>query len=102
MTYPLEADRFWKQPGVLEEDASGRCVASGVRANIWACARSRAKVTDLLRGGGRFSGALRWQETCNTDVVSFGWHGQLRYLAKNVANFLYEYHCEHSPSITDN
>ncbi len=31
VTYPLNADRFWVQPDVLEGDASGRCVASGVR-----------------------------------------------------------------------
>ena len=79
VTYPLDADRFWKQPGALEEDASGRCVASGVRANIWARARRRADITHLLRGGGRFSmglGALRWQETLNTDEVRFGRHRQ--------------------------
>ena len=39
VTYPLDADRFWKEPNVLEGDASGRCVASGVRANILARAR---------------------------------------------------------------
>ena len=102
MTYPLDADRFWKQPGALEEDASGRCVASGVRANIWARARRRADITHLLRGGGRFSmgwGALRWQATCNTDRVRFGRHGQLRYLAKKVANFLHEFHSDLFPSI---
>ena len=102
VTYPLDADRFWKQPGALEEDASGRCVASGVRANIWARARRRADITHLLRGGGRFSmgwGALRWQATCNTDRVRFGRHGQLRYLAKKVANFLHEFHSEHFPTI---
>ena len=102
MTYPLDADRFWKQPGALEEYASGRCVASGVRANIWARARRRAEITHVLRGGGRFSmgwGALRWQATCNTDVVRFGRHGQLRYLAKKVANFLHEFHSDLFPSI---
>ena len=102
MTYPLDADRFWKQPGALEEDASGRCVASGVRANIWARARRRADITHLLRGGGRFSmgcGALRWQATCNTDRVRFGRHGQIRYLAKKVANFLHEFHSDLFPSI---
>jgi hypothetical protein len=102
VTYPLDADRFWKQPGALEEDASGRCVASGVRANIWARARRRADITHLLRGGGRFSmgwGALRWQETLSTDVVRFGRHGQLRYLAKKVANFLHEFHSELFPTI---
>ena len=101
VTYPLDADRFWKQPGALEEDASGRCVASGVRANIWARARRRADITHLLRGGGRFSmgwGALRWQATCNTDRVRFGRHGQIRYLAKKVANFLQEFHSELFPS----
>ena len=56
VTYRLEADRFssWKQPNVLEGDASGRCVGSGVRANIWARARRRAEITHVLRGGGRF------------------------------------------------
>ena len=90
----------------LEEDASGRCVASGVRANIWARARRRADITHLLRGGGRFSnsismgwGALRWQATCNTDRVRFGRHGQLRYLAKKVAIFLHEFHSDLFPSI---
>ncbi len=34
VTYPLDANRLWKQPGALEEGASGRCFASGVRANI--------------------------------------------------------------------
>ena len=100
VTYPLDADRFWKQPGALEEDASGRCVASGVRANIWARARRRADITHLLRGGGRFSmgwGALR--ATCNTDRVRFGRHGQIRYLAKKVANFLHEFHSDLFPSI---
>jgi hypothetical protein len=102
VTYPLDADRFRKQPGALEEDASGRCVASGVRANIWARARRRADITHLLRGGGRFSmgwGALRWQATCNTDRVRFGRHGQIRYLAKKVANFLHEFHSDLFPSI---
>jgi hypothetical protein len=102
VTYPLDADRFLKQPGALEEDASGRCVASGVRANIWARARRRADITHLLRGGGRFSmgwGALRWQATCNTDRVRFGRHGQIHYLAKKVANFLHEFHSDLFPSI---
>ena len=44
-------------------------------------------------------GALRWQETCNTDVVRFGRHGQLRYLAKKVAIFLHEFHSELFPTI---
>jgi hypothetical protein len=74
----------------------------GVRANIWARARRRADITHLLRGGGRFSmgwGALRWQATCNTDRVRFGRHGQIRYLAKKVANFLHEFHSDLFPSI---
>ena len=90
VTYPLDADRFWKQPGALEEDASERCFASGVRTNIWARARHRAEITHHLRGGGRFSlgwGALRWQETCNTDKVCFGRHGQLCWLAKKNDQF---------------
>ena len=102
VTYPLDADRFWKQSGALEEDASGRCVASGVRANIWARARRRADISHLLRGGGRFAmgwGALRWQETLSTDVVRFCRHGQLRYLAKQIANFLHEFHSELFPTI---
>ena len=102
VTYPLDADRFWKQPGALEEDASGKCVASGVRANIWARARRRADITHLLLGGDRFSmgwGAMRWQETCNTDLVRYGRHGQLRYLAKQIANFLHEFHSELFPTI---
>ncbi len=37
-------------------------------------------------------GVLRWQETINTNVVRFGRHAQVRYLAKKVANFLHEYH----------
>ena len=102
VTYTLNADRFWKQPNVLEGDASGRCVASGVRANIWARARCRAEITHVLRGGGRFAmgwGALRWQETCNPDVVRFGCHRQIRFLAKKVANFLHEYHSELFPGM---
>jgi hypothetical protein len=66
VTYPLNADRFWVQPQVLEGDASGRCVASGVRANIWARARRRGEITHNLRSGGRNRigwGALKWQET---------------------------------------
>ena len=92
VTYPLNADRFWVQPDVLEGDASGRCVASGVRANIWARARRRAEITHNFRSGGRLGlgwGALKWQETVNTDVVRFGRHAQIRYLAKKVANFLH-------------
>jgi hypothetical protein len=95
VTYPLNADRFWVQPDELEGDASGRCVASGVRANIWARARRRAEITHNIRGGGKTGlgwGALKWQETINTDVVLFGRHAQMRYLAKKVANFLHEYH----------
>ncbi len=86
----MNADRFWVQPQALEGDASGRCVASGVRANIWALARRRGEITYNLRSGGRNSidwGALKWQETLNTDVVRFGRHMQLRYLAKKVANY---------------
>ena len=102
VTYPLNADRFWVQPDVLEGDASGRCVASGVRANIWARARRRAEITHNFRGGGRHAlgwGALKWQETVNTDVVRFGRHAQIRYLAKKVANFLHEYHGHLFPSL---
>ena len=102
VTYPLNADRFWLQPDVLEGDASGRCVASGVRANIWARARRRAEITHNFRSGGRNAlgwGALRWQETINTDVVRFGRHAQLRYLAKKVTNFLHEYHSHLFPSL---
>ena len=44
-------------------------------------------------------GALRWQATCNTDRVRFGRHGQIRYLAKKVANFLHEFHSDLYPSI---
>jgi hypothetical protein len=90
------------QPDVLEGDASGRCVASGVRANIWARARRRADITHKLRGGGKHAlgwGALRWQETINTDEVCFGRHMQLRWLAKKVANFLHEYHGDLFPSL---
>ena len=102
VTYPLNADRFWVQPQVLEGDASGRCVASGVRANIWARARRRGEITHNLRSGGRNRigwGALKWQGTLNTDVVRFGRHMQLRYLAKKVANFLHEYHGQHFPRL---
>ena len=70
---------------MLEGDATGRCVASGVRANIWARARRRAEITHRLRGGGKDAigwGALRWQETINTDEVCFGRHVQLRWLAR--------------------
>ncbi len=102
MTYPLNADRFWVQPDELEGDASGRCVASGVRANIWARAQRRAKITHNFRcgGGTRLEwGALKWQETINTDVVLFGRHAQLRFLAKKVANFLHEYHSDLFPTL---
>ena len=102
VTYPLDADRFWRESNVLEGGASGRCVASGVRANIWARARRRAEITHFLRGGGRFEmgwGALRWQETLNTDEVRFGRHRQIKYLAKKVANFLHQYHSELFPGM---
>ena len=102
MSYPLNADRFWVQANILEGEASGRCVASGVRANIWARARRRAEITHQLRGGGKRAigwGALRWHETINTDVVFFGRHMQLRWLAKKVANFLHEYHGDLFPSL---
>ncbi len=72
VTYPLNADGFWVQQQELEGDASGRCVASGVRANIWARARWRGEITHNLRSGGRNRtgwGALKWQEALNTDVV---------------------------------
>ena len=97
VTYPLNADRFWVRPDMLEEDATGRCMASGVRANIWARARRRAEITHKFRSGGRMDlgwGALKWQETVNTDDVRFGRHMQVRYLAKKVANFLHEYHSD--------
>jgi hypothetical protein len=102
ISYPLNADRFWVEPDVLEGDASGRCVASGVKANIWARARRRAEITHKLCGGGSHAagwGALKWQETVNTDVVRFGRHAQIRYLAKKVANFLHEYHSNLFPSL---
>jgi hypothetical protein len=102
VSYPLNADRFWVQADMLEGDASGRCVASGVRANIWARARRRAEITHLLRGGGKQAigwGALRWQETISTDEVCFGRHMQLRWLAKKVTNFLHEYHGDLFPSL---
>ena len=98
----MNADRFWVQADMLEGDASGRCVASGVRANIWARARRRAEITHLLRGGGKHAlgwGALRWHETINTDIVFFGRHMQLRWLAKKVANFLHEYHGNLFPTL---
>jgi hypothetical protein len=44
-------------------------------------------------------GALKWQETVNTDVVRFGRHAQIRYLAKKVANFLHEYHSNLFPGL---
>jgi hypothetical protein len=86
----------------LEGDASGRCLASRVRANIWALARRRGEITHNLRSGGRNRigwGALKWQETINTDVVRFRRHMQLLYLAKKVANFLHEYHGNHFPRL---
>jgi hypothetical protein len=88
----LNADRFWVQPDELDGDASGLCVASGVRANIWAHALRRAEITHNIRGGGRIGlgwGVLKWQENINTDVVRFGRHAQLKYLGKKVANFLH-------------
>ena len=90
------------QANILEGEASGRCVASGVQANIWARARRRAEITHQLRGGGKRAigwGALRWHETINTDVVFFGRHMQLRWLAKKVANFLHEFHGDLFPSL---
>ena len=80
------------KPDVLEGGASGRCVATGVKTNIWAGARRRAEITHKHCGGGRHVagwGALKWQETLNADVVCFGSHAQIRYLAKTVANFLH-------------
>ncbi len=60
------------------------------------------EITHNLRSGGRNHvgwGALKWQETINTDAVRFGRHMQLRYLAKKVANFLHEYHGHHFPRL---
>ena len=96
VTYPLDSDRFWSAPGALEGDASGRCLASGVRCNIWARARRRRDITHMFRGGGEGGkgwGALRWQETVGAGGVHvrFGTHRLLPYLAKKIANFLHEY-----------
>ena len=44
-------------------------------------------------------GALKWQETVNTDDVRFERHMQVRYLAKKVANFLHEFHSDLFPSL---
>jgi hypothetical protein len=98
----LNADIFWVQLDELEGDASGRCVASGVQANIWERARRRAEITHNIRTRGRIGlgwGALKWQETINTDVVLFGRRTQQRYLAKKVANFLQKYHCHLFPTL---
>jgi hypothetical protein len=73
----------------------GACATEGGNNHNIRCG-ARIEIIGLGWPGWR---ALKWQETINTDMVLFGRHAQLRYLAKKVANFLYEYHCDLFPTL---
>ena len=92
VTYPLRADRWWINPGALDQqgDDAERCL--GIRCNIWARSKHRSEITLALQGGGApMSGELRWQDLAGAEETCFGKSRVLAYPLKKIELFLKEF-----------